>query len=149
MGTEDHAAELAGGLRAVISRLGHALRVAGARRGLTPTRMTAVLTLERHGPLRPSDLAARLSISAASMSRLTEALEEDDWVRRTPDPEDRRACLLSLSKHGAATVDALRREGTTELTEAIRSLSEEQRQQLAAALPVLSELADLRSGTPA
>jgi DNA-binding MarR family transcriptional regulator len=138
----DEVARLAGGLRTTVVRLNHFLREPVARRGVTPTRLTAMATLEKRGPMRPGDLADRLSITAASMSRLVEALEEGGWVEREPDPEDRRAQLLSLSRHGRETLARMRSEGTGELAEAIRALPEAERDRLAAALPVLVRLSD-------
>lgn len=135
-------AELAGGLRTVVNRLGHVLRGSAARQGVTPTRLTALVTLERHGALRAGDLAARLSITAASMSRLAEVMEEGGWVRREADPEDRRASLLSISDHGRATLAELRRESTGELAEGILALTGDERAALQAALPVLVALAE-------
>lgn len=141
---EDRLAELAGGLRTVVNRLGHVFRGPGARRGVTPTRLTAMVILERIGPMRAGDLADRLHITAASMSRLAEALEEGDWLRRTQDPDDGRAWLLSLSDHGREMLEELRRESTSELAADLRALPAEKQELLCAALPVLVELADRR-----
>jgi len=138
----DDVARLAGGLRTTVVRLNHFLREPVARRGVTPTRLTAMATLEKCGPMRSGDLADRLSITAASMSRLVEALEEGGWVEREPDPEDRRAQLLSLSDDGRETLARMRSEGTGELAEAIRALPGSERDLLAAALPVLVRLSD-------
>jgi len=138
----DDVARLAGGLRTTVVRLNHFLREPVARRGVTPTRLTAMATLEKCGPMRSGDLADRLSITAASMSRLVEALEEGGWVEREPDPEDRRAQLLSLSDDGRETLARMRSEGTGELAEAIRALPASERDLLAAALPVLVRLSD-------
>jgi DNA-binding MarR family transcriptional regulator len=141
-GSSGEVARLAGGLRTTVVRLNHSLREPVARRGVTPTRLTAMVTLEKCGPMRPGDLADRLSVTAASMSRLVEALEEGGWVDREPDPEDRRARLLSLSAEGRGTLETLRREGTGELADAIRALPQAERARLAAALPVLMRLSD-------
>jgi len=138
----DEVGRLAGGLRTTVVRLNHSLRQPVARKGVTPTRLTAMVTLEKCGPMRPGDLADRLSVTAASMSRLSEALEEGGWVDREPDPEDRRAQLLSLSAQGRETLETLRREGTGELADAIRALPPEERARLAAAPPVLVRLSD-------
>lgn len=135
---------LAGGLRTAISRLSFHLRTPATRQGITPTRLTAMASLEFSGPMRPGDLAARLSISAASMSRLTEAMVEGGWVERAPDPDDRRACLLNLSEHGSAALTAMRQEGTSWLSKDIAALPTEQQAVLAAALPILQALADKR-----
>ncbi|MFT3873679.1 MAG: MarR family transcriptional regulator [Nocardioides sp.] len=134
--------ELAGGLRTAVNRLAHALRSPATSDGITPTRLAALVTLLKHGPLRPGDLATRLNITAASASRLIDVLLEGDWIRREPDPDDRRASLVSLSPHGAEALDKLRREGTGELAAGIEALPADQRDALAAALPALVALAD-------
>lgn len=136
------AAELAGELRTAINRLAFHLRTPAVRHGITPTRLSAMAALEKTGPQRPSDLAASLGISAASMSRLTEVLESTGWVGRSRDPEDHRACLLRITDDGRSTLDGLRYESTSRLTDGIAALSAEQRETLAAALPVLVLLAD-------
>jgi DNA-binding MarR family transcriptional regulator len=69
----DEVAQLAGGLRTAVARLNHFLREPVASLGVTPTRLTAMATLEKRGPMCSWDLAAGLSITAASMSRLVEA----------------------------------------------------------------------------
>lgn len=143
MNGEEPIAEIAGGLRTAVNRLAHALRAPAAEHGVTPTRLTALAMLERHGPMRPSALAARMKITAASMSRLTDALEEGRWVVREPDRDDGRACVLRLNEHGAATLSALRLENATQLAADIADLSAADRAALAAALPVLTALADL------
>ncbi|HEU5045894.1 MAG TPA: MarR family transcriptional regulator [Nocardioidaceae bacterium] len=138
----DQTLELAAGVRNVVVRLAYSLRSVAARDGVTPTRLTALGILERYGPLRPSDVAARLNITAASMSRLADALEQGGWVERGPDPDDRRACLLSLSAHGTAALETLRRENAEELAARIRDMSDADREAIRAALPVLARLTE-------
>lgn len=140
--TSDPVVELAVGVRNAVTRLSYSLRSAATRDGVTPTRLTAMGILERRGPMRPGDLAARLNITAASMSRLTEALEQGDWVERAPDPADRRACLLSLSPHGRTALDSLREENAQELAALIRDLSQADRTAVERALPVLTRLTE-------
>ncbi len=138
----DPVIELAAGVRNVVVRLAYSLRSAATRDGVTPTRLTALGILERRGPMRPGDLAARLNITAASMSRLTEALEQGGWVERSSDPGDRRACLLNLSGHAQSALDTLRQENAEELAALIRELPEGDRQVLDRALPVLARLTE-------
>lgn len=135
-------AELAGELRTAVSRLAYHLRTPATRSGITPTRLSALAALDKTGPCRPGDLATRLGIKAASMSRLAEILQSAGWARRTPDPDDQRAYLLALTDQGRDTLAALRREGTSSLTTDIGSLDPDQRASLAAAIPVLVALAD-------
>lgn len=140
--TADSVGELAGGLRTVVNRLAYALRTPVARDGITPTRLAGLMVLKKRGPLRPSALAERLDITAASASRLIDILVDGGWAQRAADPADGRASLLSLSPHGAATLEKLRREGTGELATGIEELTADDRAALAAALPVLVTLAD-------
>jgi DNA-binding MarR family transcriptional regulator len=143
---EERLAALAGGLRTAVNRLAHLLRQPAVNQGVTPTRLTALATLEKRGSLRPGDLAARMNISAASMSRLTEALEGGGWVARDPDPDDGRACLLRLSAHGHETLAGLRRENDTDLATDLGSLTARQRAVLEEALPVLTLLVERHLG---
>jgi DNA-binding MarR family transcriptional regulator len=139
-------AELAGELRTVINRLAFLLRSPATRHGITPTRLSAMVALNMSGPLRPGDLADRLGISGASMSRLIQTLEDGQWVNRSPDPEDRRACLIGITNHGVAALESLRREGTSQLTDDIVALTDHQREALTNALPALTALADRHLG---
>lgn len=136
------ASELAGSLRTVVGRLSHQMRVPAATQGVTPTRLSALIALERAGSLRPSVLAASLGISPASMSRLVESLESEAWVDRCADPDDGRAYLLSLTAEGSALLARLRSETDSMLADDLAALSAEARRTLSDALPVLIELAD-------
>jgi DNA-binding MarR family transcriptional regulator len=133
---------LAAELRAAVNRLAFYLRRDAGKRDLTPSRLAALAALDRGGPQRPGDVAARLGISAASMSRLTEVLEAGGWVRRTPDAADRRAFVLDLTEEGSAALNDIRREGTGSLADDVAQLSPGDRATLSAALPVLAALAD-------
>ena len=136
------AAELAGSLRTVVGRLSHQLRVPAASQGVTPTRLSALIALERVGVLRPSVLAASLGITPASTSRLVESLEAEAWVHRAADPDDGRAYLLRLTAEGSAMLARLRSESDSMLADDLAALSPEARRALAGAMPVLVELAD-------
>ena len=56
--------------------------------------------LAEAGPIRLSDLAALLGLDTSTVSRQVRALDEEGLVRRAPDPDDGRACLLAISRKG-------------------------------------------------
>lgn len=137
--------DLAGQLRTEVSRLAYHLRTPATRSGVTPTRLAALAALARQPEgLRQGDLAAQMGVSPASMTRLVDIMRDADWVLRERDPEDQRAYLIHLSAAGRATLDGLRRESESRLSEDIEALSPQDRVALAAAVPVLRELADRR-----
>jgi DNA-binding MarR family transcriptional regulator len=141
-GAEVRPEELAGRLRVLVGRLNYSLGTPGRRRGATPSRLMALWMLEKFGPMRSGELACRMNITAASTSRLVDVLDEQGWLGRRADPDDRRANVLSVSEAGSQLLADLRRESTTELAEDIAALSPARQKLLAEALPVLAELAD-------
>ena len=57
------------------------------------------------GPLTPSQIGERLIVSSATMTSLLDTLEQRGWVRRTPNPEDRRSLLIEITDAGRETTD--------------------------------------------
>jgi DNA-binding MarR family transcriptional regulator len=134
---------LAGEVRTEVNRLAYRLRTPATRSGITPTRLTALSALTRYpGGVRQGDLAELMNISAPSMTRLVEILEEAGWVERRRDPADQRCLLLVLSPVGRKTLDTLREESASELSGELADLDDDERAALAAAVPVLRKLAD-------
>lgn len=56
--------------------------------------------VSEHEPVRLSELATRLYLDLSTISRHVSALESQGLLVRTPDPEDRRASLVSLTEEG-------------------------------------------------
>src|SRR6478609_5949660 len=52
------------------------------------------------GAMRPTSLAEVLNTGASYVSKIVRRLEDDGLVRRTTDPTDRRATLVSLTPSG-------------------------------------------------
>jgi DNA-binding MarR family transcriptional regulator len=133
---------LAGELRTEIGRLAYHLRKPAVRSGITPTRMAALSALGHYPDgVRQGDLAELMNVSAPSMTRLVEILEDAGWVERRRDPADQRCLLLALSPVGRKTIETLRDESATQLSQELDGLSDDERAALAAAVPVLRKLA--------
>lgn len=134
---------LAGEVRTEVNRLAYRLRTPATRSGITPTRLTALSALTRYPDgVRQGDLAEQMNISAPSMTRLVEILEDAGWIERRRDPADQRCLLLALSPVGRKTLDTLRDEAAGELSKELADLDADERAALAAAVPVLRKLAD-------
>jgi len=128
-------------LRVALARLSRRLR-RHELAGLTPTQLAALATVERSGPLRLGDLAAAEGIAPSTLTRLVSALEDSGYVRRCADPSDARASTLAITARGHDALERIRAESTIMLTESLRLLTPAQRAALAAALPVLEQLAE-------
>ncbi|MFI9048606.1 MarR family winged helix-turn-helix transcriptional regulator [Streptomyces sp. NPDC053427] len=135
-------AELAGRLRAAIQYLLPLLRRQSVHGDLTPSRLTALAVLSSHGPLRISDLAARMNIALSTTSRMVDLLDGCGWIARRPDPDDQRASLISLNDDGSALLTSVRQETTGILATEIAGLAPERQRLLHDALPALEELAE-------
>ena len=57
-------------------------------------------------------------------------LEEDGYLKREVDPEDKRATLLSLSELGQARISELQDERSDRLNQLFGNLSQEEKEQL-------------------
>ena len=134
---------LAGEVRTEVGRLAYHLRTPATRSGLTPTRQAARSGLTRYpAGGRQGVLAERMFMSAPSMTRLVEILEEAGWVERRRDPADQRCLLLVLSPVGRKTIETLRDESASQLSEELADLTADERAALVAAVPVLRKIAD-------
>ena len=64
----------------------------------------AMLSEAPERTLRMSDLAGRVESALPRLSQVVARLEKRGWVTRTPDPDDGRYTLASLSNEGMAKV---------------------------------------------
>jgi len=132
-------ADLAIHLRLTIVRTARRLRQeAGGE--LSPSMTAALATIERHGPMTPSELAARERIQRPTATRVLARLEEMGLVGRTPDPQDRRSSLVSVTPAASALLDELRTRKTAFLAERLERLDGEDRAALERAADILERM---------
>jgi DNA-binding MarR family transcriptional regulator len=131
--------DLAARLRLAVGRLHRRIRIDG-RESIPPLQLSALVTVEQHGPLRLSELARREAVTAPTMSRVLAALGENGLVVRAPDPQDARGVLVTLSAEGAARLAEVRSHRTALVARRLARLDDEQRAALTAALPALEAL---------
>jgi DNA-binding MarR family transcriptional regulator len=130
---------LAADLRVVVGQLIRRLR---SERNLFPLNQAAVLgRLDRCGPQSVSDLAAAERVRPQSMAQTVGDLEADAMIARTPDPDDRRRALVSLTGAGRERIEADRRARETWLVKALEALPESDRETVEAAVEILGRLA--------
>jgi DNA-binding MarR family transcriptional regulator len=130
---------LAAQLRLAVARTARRLRQE-ATVGLSPTLTSALVSVERHGPLTPSELAVRERIQRPTATRLIAALEARGLVVRTADPADRRSSLIAVTPAGASLLTEVRTRKDAYLARRLRELPAEDRATLARAADLLERL---------
>lgn len=66
-------------------------------------------TLRRSGPpyrLRPTELTGATMLTSSGTTKRLDKLEQAGLIARTPDPDDRRGTLISLTDAGRKVIDA-------------------------------------------
>ena len=108
--------------------------------GLSATLTAALATIERHGPLTPSELADVERVKRPTATRIAAALEADGLIARAPDPSDGRASLLSASPRGRALLRRLRRRKNAYLSRRLREIDDADVEALERAAEVLERM---------
>jgi DNA-binding MarR family transcriptional regulator len=122
-------------------RADHLGAIEDKRLGLTQVRALFILA-GRETPITAGELAGRVGLSPAAMSRSLETLVKRRLVTRRESSSDRRVRLVEIAARGEAIVEelvALRRAG---LERFVAELEPEQRTQLSAALAAISPAED-------
>lgn len=94
-------------------------------------------TLRRAGEpfrLNPRVLTGRLMLSAAAMTNRLDNLERRGLIRRLPDPADRRALLIELTRDGRRTIDRAMTRHVANEDRILAALTKKERRELAALL---------------
>lgn len=141
MATTSTGTDLATRLRLGITRTARRLRQE-AGSDLSPTLTAALATIARHGPLTPSELAAREGIQRPTATKLLGRLEAPGLVLRTDDPTDRRSTLVAISPAGVALLAEVRTRKDAYLARRLRALSAEDRATLRRAVEILEAMLD-------
>jgi DNA-binding MarR family transcriptional regulator len=126
-------------LRVVIARTARRLRQESGV-DLSPSLTAALGTVERRGPITPSELAAAERIQRPTATRLIARLEETGLVSRAADPTDGRSSLVSITADGRALLKRLRANKDAFLARRLETLDAEERAVLDRAAEILERV---------
>jgi DNA-binding MarR family transcriptional regulator len=129
-------------LRIAVARLSRRLRPTAAAGSMTTTEVDLLVAIDRHGPLRLSDLAGFAGLNPTMLSRLIPKLEVAALMRRLVADGDRRVCRVEITAKGRRLLERIRSERNDSLSRLLRDLDDSDRQTLVAAVPVLEVLAE-------
>ncbi len=94
-------------------------------------------TLQEMGPLRATDLAHEIGLSASSMTGQIDRLEAEGYVVRHRSSEDRREVVVSLTPLAARVLGESQERMAEELDELFSALSDEEIETVAAIIAKL------------
>jgi DNA-binding MarR family transcriptional regulator len=133
-------AELAVAVRGAVMKLARRLRSERADETLGLSPLFALSTIELHEPLSASALAQFERLQPSSLTRVIATLEDRGFIERQRNPDDARQTLLTTTQAGRDIVHAERQRRQEWLAHMIDSLTDEEREQLRVALPILRRL---------
>jgi DNA-binding MarR family transcriptional regulator len=131
--------DLARSLGIALLRFGRSLR---RRSGveLSPSLVSALVAIRRHGPLTPSELADHERVKRPTATRFVACLEHAGLVARTADPDDGRSYRVAVTQPGSELLDSARRQQDAYLAERLELLDVEELATLDRATEILERL---------
>ena len=142
-----NSSDLASRLRLAVTRTARRLRQE-AGGDLSPSLSAALATVERFGPMTPSELAARERVQRPTATRILARLGEAGLVARTPAPADGRSSLVAATPEGRELVAALRTRKDAFLAHRLAALPAEDRRALERAAGILEALLEGEDASP-
>jgi DNA-binding MarR family transcriptional regulator len=131
-------------LRTVLGRLSKQLRTTAASTdaGLTPTKISVLLSVDRRGTSRISEVAELEALNPTLLSRTISTLVDAGLLDRVSDAGDRRTAWVQVTDEGHRLAERMRRERTEVVNRGMSALPASERRILEQAIPALEALAD-------
>jgi DNA-binding MarR family transcriptional regulator len=128
---------------ACLERLLALIRLLSPADEMSLTTASTLARLDRWGPSRLSDLAAREGVTQPAMTQLVSRLERQGLAERRGHPDDRRVVMVHITASGLRTLTQRRAHRADRLAGLLDAMPPEDERAIAAALPALSRLTDL------
>ena len=120
---------------------------ASAELGLTRAQWRVLAHLRRRQGINQTELADILEIEPITLGRHIQRLEAKGYVERRPNPDDRRAWLVYLSREVKPVLDAMRRLSEATREEALAGMPPDKREELIDMLLAIKRNMSDRSAT--
>ena len=131
--------ERASRIRLAITRTARRMRQE-ANPAMGPASLSALATIERHGPLTPSELAKIERIQRPTATRLLAGLTEKELVSRAADPSDKRCSIVSITPEGRAMLKRIRSRKNAYLARRMKELPDDEVAALERAAEILERV---------
>lgn len=131
--------ELAGAFREALRHSVYLFRRLDADGELSAAQLSTLKMLLGEGQ-RVGEIARNLGVRVPSATEQIIKLERAGLARREPDPDDSRAVRVILTPEGRAAVDSANRRRNQVMAAILSTLTDQDRQALAEALPVIDKI---------
>lgn len=142
MNTSENLSAEASDLRMATFRLARRLRAERAIDSMSDGQFAVLAVLKMSGSHTLGELAERERVTAPSMNRTVNCLEEAGYVTRTTDDGDRRKVNITLTPAGLEVVEETVRRRDAWLESALADLTPDDRALLAEAASLMRKVAD-------
>src|SRR3546814_6072534 len=129
-------------VRMATFRLARRLRAERAVDSMSDGQFAVLAALKVHGPHTLSELAERERVTAPSMNRTVNCLQDAGYVTRAPVDDDRRKVLVDVTDSGRTVVEETVRRRDAWLESALGELTPAERDCLAGAAEIMRKLAE-------
>jgi DNA-binding MarR family transcriptional regulator len=129
-------------LRMSVFRLARRLRAERAVHSMSDGQFSVLMALKVNGTRTLGELATRERVTAPSMNRTVNCLEESGYLERRSDDTDRRKVNIVLTDAGRAVVEETVRRRNAWLEEALDELDADERATLHAASEILRRVVE-------
>lgn len=94
--------------------------------GLTQAQWQALAHISRNQGMNQSQLADILEVQPISVGRLIDRMEAAGWVKRAPDPSDRRAINLYLTEKAGPILTKMQKQGAALKERALNGIPQQE-----------------------
>jgi DNA-binding MarR family transcriptional regulator len=132
--------ELAARLRMAMARLVRRARQEATTAEMTHSMLSALAVISNLDAPTLGEVAAAERVTPPTITKIVGRLEDVGLVAREQDPDDRRVVRVRLTDAGRRFVDRARSRASAYMARRLRTLSDDERDVLAAAVPILERL---------
>ncbi|MBC5629231.1 MarR family transcriptional regulator [Clostridium sp. NSJ-6] len=75
--------------------------------GLTPAQFGVLEALYNKGDLRICELIEKILTTSGNITVVIKNLEKEGLIKKNPDPEDKRSCIISLTEKGKDIIESI------------------------------------------
>jgi len=97
--------ELASALRISLLRAARRIRSQRVNTEVTLSQLSALVTVNRCGPLSAGEVASIERVQPPSMTKILASLESAGWIERAAHRADRRQSIISITRSGRDLLD--------------------------------------------